>query len=52
MDKFDRFLDSAERLMERLERTLPKFATGRTPDWPKLCRSVAIAPQFRCSFHS
>jgi predicted AAA+ superfamily ATPase len=33
MDKFDRFLDRAERLMERLERTLPKFATGRTPDW-------------------
>ena len=33
MDKLDRFLDRAERLMEKLERTLPKFATGSAPDW-------------------
>jgi predicted AAA+ superfamily ATPase len=33
MDKLDRFLDRADRLMEKLERTLPKFATGSAPDW-------------------
>ena len=33
MDKLDRFLDRAERLMERVERTLPKSTAGRTPDW-------------------
>ena len=33
MDKLDRFLDRAERLIERLESTLPKTTTGSTPDW-------------------
>lgn len=33
MDKLDRFLDRAERLMEKLERTLPKFSSGIVPDW-------------------
>jgi len=33
MDKFDRFLDRAERLMEKLEHTLPKSASGSAPDW-------------------
>ena len=33
MDKFDRFLEHAERLMERLERILPKSAAGSAPDW-------------------
>ena len=33
MDKLDRFLDRAERLMEKLERTLPRSASGSAPDW-------------------
>ena len=33
MDKLDRFLDRAERLMEKLERTLPKHSSGSAPDW-------------------
>ena len=33
MDKFERFIDHAERLLNRLERILPKTATGVAPDW-------------------
>jgi len=33
MDKLDRFLEHAERLMEKLERILPKSASGSAPDW-------------------
>ena len=33
MDKLDRFLDRAERLMEKLERTLPRSASGSALDW-------------------
>jgi len=33
MDKFERFLERAERLMDRLERTLPKPVAGSAPDW-------------------
>ncbi len=33
MDKLDRFLDRAERLMEKFERTLPRLHTGGAPDW-------------------
>jgi len=33
MDKLDRILDRAERLMEKLERSLPKFASGSAIDW-------------------
>lgn len=33
MDKLDRFLDHADRLMERLERILPKHGSGSAPDW-------------------
>ncbi len=33
MDKLDRFLDRAERMMERLECTLPNSAFGSSPDW-------------------
>ncbi len=33
MDKFNRLLDRAERLMEKLERTLPKSASGGAHDW-------------------
>jgi len=33
MEKFDRFLEHAERLMEKLERILPKSAAGNAPDW-------------------
>jgi len=33
MDKLDRFLDRAERLMEKFERTLPRLNTGGAPDW-------------------
>lgn len=33
MDKLDRFLDHADRLMEKLERILPKHAIGSAPDW-------------------
>ena len=33
MDKLDRFLDRAERLMDKLERALPQSATGAVPDW-------------------
>ncbi|MGC2164964.1 MAG: ATP-binding protein [Gallionella sp.] len=33
MDKLDRFLDRADRLLERLEHALPKSASGGAPDW-------------------
>ncbi|HTN95262.1 MAG TPA: ATP-binding protein [Gallionella sp.] len=33
MDKLERFLDHAERLMDKFERTLPKSAIGNTPNW-------------------
>ena len=33
MDKFERLLDHAERLMEKFERTLPRLTTGGAPDW-------------------
>jgi len=33
MDKFERFLDRAERLMEKLERSLPKSAADSVPEW-------------------
>ena len=33
MDKLDRFLDRAERLLEKLEGVLPKSAVGVSPDW-------------------
>ncbi len=33
MDKLERFLDHAERLMERLERVLPKSAVVTAPEW-------------------
>jgi predicted AAA+ superfamily ATPase len=33
MDKLDRLLDHAERLMEKLERILPRTASGSAPDW-------------------
>ena len=33
MDKLDRFLDRAERLMEKFERTLPRLTMGGAPDW-------------------
>ena len=33
MDKLERFFDRAERLMEKLERVLPKSASRSAPDW-------------------
>jgi predicted AAA+ superfamily ATPase len=33
MDKLERFLDRADRLMDKLERTLPKSAVGSAPNW-------------------
>jgi hypothetical protein len=33
MDKLDRFLDRADRLMEKLERVLPKSVIGSAPNW-------------------
>lgn len=33
MDKLDRFLDRADRLMEKLERILHRSAIGSAPDW-------------------